>query len=232
MALLRLEGVKRIYEMGSESVAALDGVDLELEAGEIVLLLGPSGSGKTTLLNVVSALDNPTSGLYRFNGKEVPRDQVEAMTTFRRDNIGYIFQFFNLLEDLTVMENVLLVQELAGKRDRAKAADLLELVGLGGLENRFPSELSGGQQQRVAIARSLAKQPLMLLGDEPTGNLDSETTAQVMEVLTEACRAQDITAIIVTHDASLRPYADRIIHMDMGKLVREERPGQEEAGLE
>ncbi len=225
MPLLTLRDVTRIYETGGETIAALDGVDLDLEAGEVALLLGPSGSGKTTLLNVVAALDDPTAGDYTFADEPVPRGNVEATTTFRRANIGYIFQFFNLLDDLTVLENVLLVQELAHQRDEARARELLDRVGLKGLEGRFPTELSGGQQQRVAIARSIAKRPQLLLGDEPTGNLDSTTTEQVMQALVNACRAENITALIVTHDASLRAYADRIIHMDSGKLVREE-PGE------
>ncbi len=152
--------------------------------------------------------------------------QLEAMTRFRRENVGYVFQFFNLLGDLTVMENVMLAQEIHGGRDREKAARVLELVGLGGLENRFPSELSGGQQQRVAIARSLAKGPKLLLGDEPTGNLDSETTAQVMKVLVNACRRERITAIIVTHDLALTKYATRIINIDSGKIVSDTPGGR------
>ncbi len=226
MSLLSLRDVRRIYETGGDTVAALDGVDLDLEPGDIVLLLGPSGSGKTTLLNVVAALDNPTGGEYTFEGEPVPRNDVEAMTTFRRKNIGYIFQFFNLLDDLTVLENVLLVQELANCRDNARARELLAIVGLEGLEGRYPTELSGGQQQRVAIARSLAKGPKVLLGDEPTGNLDSETTGQVMRALVEACRSENITALLVTHDIALSRYADRIIHMDMGKLVKEQSAAQ------
>ena len=225
MPLLTLRDIKRVYKTGGETIAALDGVDLDLEAGEVALLLGPSGSGKTTLLNVVAALDNPSAGDYTFTGEPVPRGNVEAMTAFRRANIGYIFQFFNLLDDLTVLENVLLVQELSNQRDETRARELLRLVGLEGLEGRFPTELSGGQQQRVAIARSIAKRPQLLLGDEPTGNLDSTTTEQVMEALVNACRAENITALIVTHDAALRSYADRIIHMDSGRLVREERGG-------
>jgi putative ABC transport system ATP-binding protein len=190
-----------------------------------VLLVGPSGSGKTTLLNVISALDAPTSGSYHFGGELVPHDDVEAMTAFRRRNVGYVFQFFNLLGDLTALENILLVQELTGGRDEPRAKELLALVGLAGLEERFPSEMSGGQQQRVAIARSLAKTPRLLLGDEPTGNLDSETTRQVMEVLVDACRAEKITAVLVSHDHALERYATRVISIDSGKLV-EDRPGE------
>jgi len=266
--LLVLDGIERHYHVGDEVVYALDGIDLELEAGEIVMLLGPSGSGKTTLLNVVSALDVPTGGTYSFNGVEVPNapdmsekwslgnpatgplgaiislpiwivnmlasillamprllesrrrsKALEEMTTFRRENISYIFQFFNLLDDLTVLENVMLAQEIHGRRDRKKAIQLLDMVGLAGLEGRFPSEISGGQQQRVAIARSLAKTPKLLLGDEPSGNLDSATTDKVMRVLVDSCRAEGITAIIVTHDRSLTRFASRVLEIDSGKLV-------------
>ena len=139
--------------MGGERIHALDDFSLTIEEGAIVLLVGPSGSGKTTLLNVISALDTPTSGSYHFGGELVPHDDVEAMTAFRRRNVGYVFQFFNLLGDLTALENILLVQELTSGRDEPRAKELLALVGLAGLEERFPSEMSGGQQQRVAIAR-------------------------------------------------------------------------------
>ncbi|MDP6363374.1 MAG: ABC transporter ATP-binding protein [Candidatus Poseidoniia archaeon] len=225
MSLLELEQVSRIYETGGERIHALDDFSLTVEQGAIVLLVGPSGSGKTTLLNVISALDAPTSGSYHFGGELVPHDDVEEMTAFRRRNVGYVFQFFNLLGDLTALENILLVQELTDGRDEPRARELLALVGLTGLEERFPSEMSGGQQQRVAIARSLAKSPRLLLGDEPTGNLDSETTRQVMEVLVDACRAEKITAVLVTHDHALERYATRVIAIDSGKLV-EDRPGE------
>ena len=225
MPLLELERVSRIYEMGGERIHALDDFSLTVDEGAIILLVGPSGSGKTTLLNVISALAAPPSGRYRFGGELVPHDDVEAMTAFRRRNVGYVFQFFNLLGDLTTLENILLVQELTGGRDESRARELLALVGLTGLEARFPAEMSGGQQQRVAIARSLAKSPRLLLGDEPTGNLDSETTRQVMEVLVDACRAEKITAVLVSHDHALERYATRVIAIDSGKLV-EDRPGE------
>ncbi len=225
MALIELHGISRLYETGGETVAALNGVDLSIEAGELVMLLGPSGSGKTTLLNVISALDSPTEGIYRFDGKPVPTSQVEAMAKFRRENVGYIFQFFNLLSDLTALENVMLVQEISGKRDKAAAIQALNSVGLEGLDKRFPSELSGGQQQRVAIARSLVKQPRLLLGDEPTGNLDSDTSAQVMIVLADACRRQGVTALVVTHDIALTKYATRVLKIDSGKIISDEVGG-------
>jgi putative ABC transport system ATP-binding protein len=277
MALLSLSGIERHYTTGEVVVKALDGIDLEISEGEVVMLLGPSGSGKTTLLNIVSALDSPTSGEYKFDGELVPSapkmesrwklsiptphpalrlltwppeaaanlliwavslipnyitksrphsKKLEAMTKFRRENVGYIFQFFNLLGDLTVLENVMLAQEIHGGRNKQRAIKVLDSVGLAGLENRFPSELSGGQQQRVAIARSLAKQPRLLLGDEPTGNLDSDTTEQVLKVLVRLCRKEKVTAIIVTHDAALTKYATRVINIDSGKLVSDEAGGR------
>ena len=205
--------------MASGVVKALDGVNISIEKGERVLLLGPSGSGKTTLLNCLSALDSPTSGNYTFNGAEVPRNNSEKMTSFRRENIGYVFQFFNLLQDLTVLENILLIQELSGKKDENRAKQLLELVGLSDELDRFPGEISGGQQQRVAIARSIAKMPKLLLGDELTGNLDTETSEKVMEALVNACEREEITSVFVTHDESLVKYATRVIRVDSGKII-------------
>jgi putative ABC transport system ATP-binding protein len=223
MTLVDIKNLKRYYKMASGTVKALDGIDLKIEEGERILLLGPSGSGKTTLLNCLAALDNPTEGDYDFNGKDVPRGHAEKMTTFRRENIGYIFQFFNLLQDLTVLENILLIQELSDGRDETRARELLTLVGLEAEVNRFPGEISGGQQQRVAIARSLAKSPNLLLGDELTGNLDSVTSAKVMEVLVSACEAEGITTVMVTHDESLTKYATRVVRLDSGKIVSDEK---------
>ena len=223
MALIELKNLKRHYKMSSETVKALDGIDLKIEEGERVILLGPSGSGKTTLLNCISALDVPTDGEYVFGGNEVPRDKSEQMTTFRRENIGYVFQFFNLLQDLTVLENILLIQELAGGKDQERALNLLKLVGLESEINRFPAEISGGQQQRVAIARSIAKKPKLLLGDELTGNLDTETSTKVMKTLVSACESENITAIFVTHDESLVEFATRVIRIDSGKIISDEK---------
>jgi len=223
MTLIELRNLKRHYEMTSETVKALDGIDLTIEEGERVILLGPSGSGKTTLLNCISALDVPTDGKYIFGGSEVPRDKSEQMTTFRRENIGYVFQFFNLLQDLTVLENILLIQELAGGKDQERALNLLKLVGLESEINRFPAEISGGQQQRVAIARSIAKKPRLLLGDELTGNLDTETSTKVMKTLVSACESEKITAIFVTHDESLIQFATRVIRIDSGKIISDEK---------
>ena len=219
MLLLTMEDIQRHYETPAGVVKALDGVSFNVEEGERVILLGPSGSGKTTLLNCLSGLDSPTGGSYKFLGSEVPRHHSEKMTSFRRENIGYVFQFFNLLQDLTVLENILLIQELAGTKNPARAKELLGLVGLHSEVNRFPGEISGGQQQRVAIARSIAKRPKLLLGDELTGNLDTETSKKVMEALVNACRQEDITSVFVTHDEGLIRYATRVIRIDSGKIV-------------
>ena len=225
--LFEMVNLERHYETPAGVVKALDGINIEIHEGERVILLGPSGSGKTTLLNCLSALDSPTNGKYMFNGNEVPRNHSEKMTTFRRENIGYVFQFFNLLQDLTVMENILLIQELAGKKDPVRAEQLLSLVGLESEKNRFPGEISGGQQQRVAIARSIAKKPTLLLGDELTGNLDTETSDKVMQVLVEACSNEEITAIFVTHDESLVKYATRVIRIDSGQIISDEKVNTE-----
>ena len=268
MSLVSMNDIKRHYETPAGTVKALDGINLQIDEGERVLLLGPSGSGKTTLLNCISALDSPTAGTYRFAGEEVPRapeiplrwwnrittesrtawfdplrpllrlllyplhyfsysrplaKASEEATSFRRENIGYVFQFFNLIQDLTVLENITLIQELAGGRDEGRARHLLDLVGLSEEVDRFPAEISGGQQQRVAIARSIAKRPTLLLGDELTGNLDTETSDKVMQVLVEACEKENITAVLVTHDESLIVYATRVIRIDSGRIVSDEK---------
>ena len=221
--LLKMENIQRYYETPAGIVKALDGIDIEIHEGERVILLGPSGSGKTTLLNCLSALDSPTNGEYVFLEQQVPRDDSEKMTSFRRENIGYVFQFFNLLQDLTVLENILLIQELSGKKDVTRAKDLLKLVGLEAEVERFPGEISGGQQQRVAIARSIAKRPTLLLGDELTGNLDTDTSQKVMTALVKACEQENITAVFVTHDEGLVQYATRVIRIDSGIIISDEK---------
>lgn len=226
--LLQMGDLQRHYDTPAGVVKALDGVSFEIHEGERVILLGPSGSGKTTLLNCLSALDSPTGGNYTFLGEAVPRNHSEKMTSFRRENIGYVFQFFNLLQDLTVLENILLIQELAGKKDPVRAKELLRMVGLEDEIDRFPGEISGGQQQRVAIARSIAKRPTLLLGDELTGNLDTETSNKVMEALVSACKQENITAVFVTHDEGLVQYATRVIRIDSGKIVSDEHTSTDE----
>ena len=229
--LLQMENLERHYKTPAGIVRALDGVSFEISEGERVILLGPSGSGKTTLLNCLSALDSPTGGDYTFLDIEVPRNNSEKMTSFRRENIGYVFQFFNLLQDLTVLENILLIQELAGNKNLSRAKELLELVGLEDEIDRFPGEIRGGQQQRVAIARSIAKRPTLLLGDELTGNLDTETSNKVMEVLVGACKKENITSVFVTHDEGLVKYATRVIRIDSGKIISDEKIGSSDDGF-
>ena len=226
--LLKMTNIERHYDTPAGVVKALDGVSIEINEGERVVLLGPSGSGKTTLLNCFSALDSPTGGSYTFMGSEVPRNHSEQMTSFRREHIGYVFQFFNLLQDLTVLENILLIQELSGDKDSQRAKELLKLVGLEAEVDRFPGEISGGQQQRVAIARSIAKRPSLLLGDELTGNLDTETSQKVMTALVKACKQENITAVFVTHDEGLTQYATRVIRIDSGKIISDEQINSDE----
>ena len=225
MSIVDLNGISRIYGEGDTEVRALDDIDLLIEPGEIVALLGPSGSGKTTLLNIIAALDTPTSGNYSFTGEEVELGDVGKMTYFRQKNIGYIFQFFDLLHDLTALENIMLVQDLSGKRDKEYALELLKQVGLKGLEDRFPSQMSGGQRQRVAIARSLASRPKMMLGDELTGNLDSETSNKVLETLVEICKKEGMTVLFVTHDRTLTKYATRVLQLESGKIISDNAGG-------
>lgn len=221
MAIVDLNSISRFYGEGDTEVRALDNVDLDIKNGEIVALLGPSGSGKTTLLNVIAALDVPTAGEYNFSGQKVQLGHVGKMTEFRKDNIGYIFQFFNLVGDLTALENIMLVQDLSGKRDKEFALNLLDKVGLEGLGDRFPSQMSGGQRQRVAIARALSSRPSMILGDELTGNLDSETSKKVMETLIDICRKESMTVLFVTHDRSLCKYATRVLKLESGKIIED-----------
>tara|TARA_B100000949_G_scaffold235232_1_gene257223 strand:+ start:2166 stop:2831 length:666 start_codon:yes stop_codon:yes gene_type:complete len=215
--LISLANITKKFSHSSGEIIAVDDVSLEVDKGEVILLVGPSGSGKTTLLNLIAAIETPTSGQYTFDGKSVKQGNVDEMTKFRRENIGYVFQTFNLLRDLTALENVALAQELTGKVDLDAAKKCLEQVGLNGLENRFPFELSGGQQQRVAIARSIAKNPRVLLADEPTGNLDEKTTHNVFSTLVDICKKNSIVLITVSHDLSLSKYASRIIEMHSGK---------------
>tara|TARA_B100000408_G_C10268373_1_gene210739 strand:- start:249 stop:914 length:666 start_codon:yes stop_codon:yes gene_type:complete len=217
--LISLKNITKKFPHSSGEVIAVDNVNLDVDKGESILLIGPSGSGKTTLLNIIAAIETPTSGQYEFNGNSIQYGNIDAMTRFRRENIGYIFQTFNLIRDLTALENVALVQELSGKVDLDAAKDCLRQVGLDGMENRFPFELSGGQQQRIAIARSMAKNPKVLLADEPTGNLDEKTTHEVFQTLVEMCKKNSITIIVVSHDLSLSKYTSKIIEMRSGKTV-------------
>ena len=213
-------GLSKSYLMGDVTVTALDGVDLQLAPGELVVILGPSGSGKSTLLNILGGLDKPTSGDVVF-ADHVLTDITDAeLTRFRRDHVGFVFQFFNLLPGLTAVENVQIVTDIA--RNPLPALEALQMVGLGNRAHHFPAQLSGGEQQRVAIARAIAKRPDVLLCDEPTGSLDFETGKRVLEVLTQVNREAGMLTVIVTHNAAIGRMANRVLRMRSGCIVEQE----------
>ena len=221
MALVELRNVSRRYEVGAGTVTALDGVDLDIDAGEIVVVLGPSGSCKTTLLNLVGALDVPTSGEVTIAGHGLSGASRSELFAFRRHTVSFIFQSFNLFPMLTALENVQFGVDVA--RSHRDAADVLGAVGLGDRLHHFPSQLSGGEQQRVAIARALATGNPVLLADEPTGELDFQTGAQILEVLHEQSHA-GMTVLIVTHNREIARAADRVIELSSGRVVRDGPP--------
>lgn len=225
--LVRAEGLARRYTLGTNAVNALDGVDLLVERGEFVALVGPSGSGKSTLLNLVGGLVRPTGGTITVNGLELGASSDARLVGYRRDTLGFIFQGFNLLPVRSAAENVELPLMLAGtppRLRRERALELLALVGLAERARHKPAELSGGEQQRVAIARALANRPALLLADEPTGNLDSTTGREILALLQQRIRDDGLTLMLVTHDMSVAAYADRVVHMRDGKVVRIEQP--------
>jgi putative ABC transport system ATP-binding protein len=206
---------------GQENMAALQGANLEIRAGEVVALYGKSGSGKSTLLNILAGIDRPSRGRVEVEGKDLETIGEGGRTQLRRRRIGFIFQFFNLLPTLTVLENVFLSLELAGKLDPQPAHQALQAVGLEGKEKRFPSELSGGEQQRVAIARALVKEPAIILADEPTGNLDTQTGNQILNLLSGRCRELGTSLLMATHSPLTCKYSDRILRMVDGIIVEE-----------
>ncbi len=212
-----LEKVTKTYMLGEVPVPALRGVDLELEPGDIVVLLGPSGSGKTTLINVIGGLDSPTSGTVTVAGQNITQATEEQLTRFRRHTVSFVFQFFNLVPTLTALENVELVAELSGSD--ADCLDLLSRVGLGERAYHFPHQLSGGEQQRVAIARALGKRPQLLLADEPTGNLDFRTGITVLHALREINRADGLSMLLVTHNEVIGEMADTVVKLRSGQVV-------------
>jgi len=216
--VFRMRGVTKIYSMGEIEVRALDGVDLELFAGEFVVLLGASGSGKSTLLNILGGLDVPTAGEVWYLDHELSGAGDEALTRFRREHVGFVFQFYNLIPSLTAAENVALVTEIADAPMTPEEA--LALVGLADRLNHFPAQLSGGEQQRVAIARAVAKRPDVLLCDEPTGALDITTGKVVLEVLERINRELGTTTAVITHNAAIARMADRVIHISSGRIGR------------
>ena len=210
---------KRYVEDGREEVNAVRGAGMEVAAGEIIALFGKSGSGKTTLLNLLAGLDRPTSGIIEVDGSDLAAMGESGLVRLRRMRLGFVFQFFNLLPTLTAFENVYLSLELAGLPEAGRAAAALADVGLQGKEARYPHELSGGEQQRVAIARAIVKAPAIILADEPTGNLDSRTGEQVLELLHRRCRASGTTLVMASHSPATGRYADRILRMEDGAIV-------------
>jgi len=218
---IALRGVGKTYGEGEVAVHALRGVDLKVRPEEFVVLLGPSGSGKTTLLNLIGGIEPASAGEIVVGGRDVTALDEEGRTAFRRDTVGFIFQFFNLVPTLTALENVELVAELGRGADRS--AEMLERVGLGDRMDHFPAQLSGGEQQRVAVARALAGGPRLLLGDEPTGALDLETGRTVLALLHELSHELGQTVLLVTHNASIARMADRVLRMRDGEIVADER---------
>lgn len=211
-----VRGLAKVYETGAGQVHALRGVDLTIYRGETLVLLGPSGSGKSTLLNILGGLDRPTGGSARFGDFELAGASDAALTRYRRDSVGFIFQFFNLAPSLTARENVALITEIA--RDPMSPEEALERVGLGARLDHFPAQLSGGEQQRVAVARAIAKRPDILFCDEPTGSLDSESGVRVLEAIAEVTQAVGATTMIVSHNVAISGMADRIVRFRDGRI--------------
>jgi putative ABC transport system ATP-binding protein len=211
-----VKGLTKVYHTGDVDVAALRGIDLELREGELVVMLGPSGSGKSTLLNILGGLDTPTGGSVRFRDRELTGANESVLTRFRREHVGFVFQFYNLVPSLTARENVALVTEIAPNPMRPE--DALALVGLTDRIDHFPAQLSGGEQQRVAIARAIARRPEILLCDEPTGALDSKTGVLVLEALVSANRELGATCAIITHNASIGAIAERVFLFSDGRI--------------
>lgn len=220
-ALLRALGLTKVYRMGDVEVHALRGVDLDCREGTLTVLLGASGSGKSTLLNILGGLDVPSSGTMLFRGQDMTAASERELTRYRRDHVGFVFQFYNLIPSLTARENVQLVTDIAPEPMSAEQA--LELVGLGERLDHFPAQLSGGEQQRVAIARAVAKQPDLLLCDEPTGALDFQTGVLVLEVIERVNRELGTTTVVITHNAPIARMADEVIRLSDGRIASTER---------
>lgn len=216
MSMVELQNVSRVYVSGEHELLALDHVDLKLDEGKFIVILGPSGAGKSTLLNLLGGLDTPTEGKIIVQGKDISKLSGDELADYRASTVGFIFQFYNLIPTLTVHENVKLVGEIVP--DMLSATQMLEEVGLSDHLKNFPSELSGGEQQRVSIARALAKNPKILLCDEPTGALDSETGVLVLKLLLKMAREYKKTIVIVTHNQNIAKMADVVIHVKNGKI--------------
>lgn len=215
-AYVKLENVTKIYRMGEIEIHAAGGIDFEIMKGEFVVIVGPSGAGKTTVLNVLGGMDTATSGSIWVDGKDISKYHSRQLTEYRRDDIGFVFQFYNLISNLTALENVELALQIC--RDPLGARSVLRDVGLGDRMKNFPAQLSGGEQQRVSIARALAKNPKLLLCDEPTGALDYNTGKAILKLLQDMCREKGMTVIVITHNSAIAPMADRVIKIKNGKV--------------
>ena len=217
MAFVEFKDVRKIYTMGEVQVAAVDGMSFEIEQGELVVVVGPSGSGKTTLLNMMGGMDSCTSGSITLDGARVDQFNEKQLTDYRRYDIGFVFQFYNLVQNLTALENVELASQIC--RNPLPPADVLTQVGLAHRMDNFPAQLSGGEQQRVAIARALAKNPKLLLCDEPTGALDYKTGKAILKLLQDTCRTTGKTVVLITHNSAFADIADRVIHVREGRVA-------------
>ena len=215
-AYVKLEDVTKVYRMGEIEIRAADGINFEIMKGEFVVIVGPSGAGKTTVLNVLGGMDTATDGNIWVDGKNIAKYNQRELTAYRRNDIGFVFQFYNLVTNLTALENVELALQIC--RDPLSAKHVLVDVGLEDRMKNFPSQLSGGEQQRVSIARALAKNPKLLLCDEPTGALDYNTGKQILELLQDMCRQKGMTVIVITHNLAIAPMADRVIKIKNGKV--------------
>ncbi len=218
MDFIKLEQVRKTYQMGEVSIHALDGIEFNIAEGEFVVIVGPSGAGKTTVLNILGGMDTASKGVVYVAGNDIAKYSERQLTKYRRDEIGFVFQFYNLVQNLTAKENVELASQIC--KDPLEAEQVLREVGLEGRIDNFPAQLSGGEQQRVAIARALAKNPKLLLCDEPTGALDYMTGKSILKLLQDTCRERKMTVIVITHNSALTPMADRVIKIKNGKVTQ------------
>lgn len=214
---VELRDVRKIYRMGEIEIAAADGIDFTIKKGEFAVVVGPSGAGKTTVLNILGGMDTATGGEVWIDGEDVAKYNARRMTSYRRDDIGFVFQFYNLIPNLTALENVELALQIC--KNPLDAETVLTDVGLGERMANFPAQLSGGEQQRVSIARALAKNPKILLCDEPTGALDYNTGKAILKLLQDTCRKRGMTVILITHNSAITPMADRVIKMKNGRVA-------------